>query len=145
MATTQTIPESPSKVFKIIPTTQQYDWGKRGRDAKVAVFAEASKLPGFAVDENAPYAEVSYIVTIDRPMLNRLSPAFLLALDGHSPHFPLESLRFRRPAIRTPRQALVIAHRRKRSEEVPRSEEGRATVPVQGLEHREGFEYSEPS
>lgn len=59
MATTQNIPESPLKVFKIIPTTQQYDWGKRGRAAKVAVFAEASKLPGFAVDEDAPYAEVS--------------------------------------------------------------------------------------
>jgi mannose-6-phosphate isomerase len=50
---------SALKVFKIVPTTQQYDWGKIGREAKVAQFAEASKLPGFTVDEVKPYAEVS--------------------------------------------------------------------------------------
>jgi mannose-6-phosphate isomerase len=45
-------------VFKIIPTTQQYDWGKIGKNAKVAQFAAASSLPGFSVDESLPYAEV---------------------------------------------------------------------------------------
>ncbi|TEB22224.1 mannos-6-phosphate isomerase [Coprinellus micaceus] len=49
---------SALKVFKIVPTTQQYDWGKIGREAKVAQFAEASKLPGFTVDEVKPYAEL---------------------------------------------------------------------------------------
>lgn len=46
------------RVFKIIPTTQQYDWGKIGRDAKVAQFAEASQVPGFTVQERKPYAEL---------------------------------------------------------------------------------------
>ncbi|KAJ3517813.1 hypothetical protein NMY22_g13882 [Coprinellus aureogranulatus] len=50
--------ETPLKVFKVIPTTQSYDWGKRGRDAKVAAFAEASKIPGFEVQEDKPYAEL---------------------------------------------------------------------------------------
>lgn len=48
---------SPS-VFKIIPTIQQYDWGKIGHNAKVAQFAAASSLPGFSVDESLPYAEL---------------------------------------------------------------------------------------
>ncbi|KAJ3526360.1 hypothetical protein NMY22_g10195 [Coprinellus aureogranulatus] len=50
--------ETPLKVFKVIPTTQSYDWGKHGRNAKVAAFAEASKIPGFTVEEDKPYAEV---------------------------------------------------------------------------------------
>lgn len=50
---------SPS-VFKIIPTTQQYDWGKIGSNAKVAQFAKASSLPGFSVNESLPYAEVGH-------------------------------------------------------------------------------------
>ncbi|KAF7323796.1 Mannose-6-phosphate isomerase [Mycena kentingensis (nom. inval.)] len=43
-------------VFKIVPTAQQYDWGKIGRDSKVAQFA--STIPGFVLDEAAPYAEL---------------------------------------------------------------------------------------
>lgn len=50
---------STTPVFKIAPTTQQYDWGKIGSSAKVAQFAAASKLPGFTIDESSPYAEVS--------------------------------------------------------------------------------------
>ncbi|KAG6895628.1 hypothetical protein C0992_000301 [Termitomyces sp. T32_za158] len=49
---------SPTPVFKIAPTTQQYDWGKTGSTAKVAQFATTSKLPGFTIDESAPYAEL---------------------------------------------------------------------------------------
>ncbi|KAG2012231.1 mannose-6-phosphate isomerase [Coprinopsis cinerea AmutBmut pab1-1] len=45
-------------VFKIIPTIQQYDWGKRGNDAKVAQLAAASKIPGFEVEKDKPYAEL---------------------------------------------------------------------------------------
>jgi mannose-6-phosphate isomerase len=46
-------------VFKIIPTTQKYDWGKIGTNSKVAQFASASKIPGFTLEESAPYAEVT--------------------------------------------------------------------------------------
>ncbi|KAK2467382.1 hypothetical protein APHAL10511_000617 [Amanita phalloides] len=45
-------------VFKIIPTTQQYDWGKIGKTSKVAQFAESSKVPRFVVDDATPYAEL---------------------------------------------------------------------------------------
>lgn len=45
-------------VFKIIPTTQQYDWGKKGSSSKVAQFASKSQVPGFKLDEDTPYAEV---------------------------------------------------------------------------------------
>ncbi|KAI1798267.1 mannose-6-phosphate isomerase [Ganoderma leucocontextum] len=47
-----------SAVFKIIPTTQKYDWGKIGSSSKVAQYAAASKLSGFTLDESAPYAEL---------------------------------------------------------------------------------------
>ncbi|KAJ7643311.1 mannose-6-phosphate isomerase [Mycena polygramma] len=49
---------STPPVFKIIPTAQQYDWGKIGSNSKVAQFASASKIPGFTLDESAPYAEL---------------------------------------------------------------------------------------
>ncbi|KZT20634.1 mannose-6-phosphate isomerase [Neolentinus lepideus HHB14362 ss-1] len=45
-------------IFRIVPTTQKYDWGKKGLASKVAQFAAASKIPGFELDENAPYAEL---------------------------------------------------------------------------------------
>ncbi|PCH37027.1 mannose-6-phosphate isomerase [Wolfiporia cocos MD-104 SS10] len=47
-----------AQVFKIIPTTQKYDWGKIGLSSKVAQYAAAAKVPGFALDEKAPYAEL---------------------------------------------------------------------------------------
>ncbi|KAJ6581109.1 mannos-6-phosphate isomerase [Mycena capillaripes] len=49
---------STPPVFKIIPTTQKYDWGKIGTNSKVAQFAAASKIPGFSLEESAPYAEL---------------------------------------------------------------------------------------
>jgi len=45
-------------IFKIIPTTQQYEWGKKGKASKVAQFAASSQLPGFAINDAQPYAEV---------------------------------------------------------------------------------------
>ncbi|KAI0777609.1 mannose-6-phosphate isomerase [Trametes elegans] len=45
-------------VFKLIPTTQKYDWGKVGLSSKVAQYAAACRLPGFTLDESAPYAEL---------------------------------------------------------------------------------------
>ncbi|KAF9497861.1 mannos-6-phosphate isomerase [Pleurotus eryngii] len=41
-------------VFKIIPTTQKYDWGKIGRDSKVAQLAPSD----VSINEDAPYAEL---------------------------------------------------------------------------------------
>ncbi|KAJ6478477.1 mannose-6-phosphate isomerase-like protein [Mycena vitilis] len=49
---------STPPVFKIIPTAQQYDWGKIGSNSKVAQFASASQIPGFTLEESAPYAEL---------------------------------------------------------------------------------------
>ena len=46
------------QVLKIIPTVQQYDWGKLGSSSKVAVFAQSAGLSDFRVDETKPYAEV---------------------------------------------------------------------------------------
>ena len=47
------------KVFKIVPTVQQYDWGKVGTSSKVAVYAQSAGISNFQVDESKPYAEVS--------------------------------------------------------------------------------------
>ncbi|KZT64727.1 mannose-6-phosphate isomerase [Daedalea quercina L-15889] len=47
-----------TQVFKIVPTTQKYDWGKIGLSSKVAQYAAAAKIPGFTLDEKAPYAEL---------------------------------------------------------------------------------------
>ncbi|KAL1740042.1 RmlC-like cupin domain-containing protein, partial [Schizophyllum fasciatum] len=45
-------------VFKIIPTIQDYDWGKVGEASKVAQLAAASKVPGFTLNKETPYAEL---------------------------------------------------------------------------------------
>ncbi|KAJ8082212.1 Mannose-6-phosphate isomerase [Marasmius tenuissimus] len=48
-----------SKVFKILPTTQQYDWGKQGRQSKVYQLALSSQIPSFQqLDDAKPYAEL---------------------------------------------------------------------------------------
>lgn len=47
-----------SHVFKIVPKTQKYAWGKIGVESKVAQYAAAAKIPGFTLDEKVPYAEV---------------------------------------------------------------------------------------
>ncbi|EPQ59727.1 mannos-6-phosphate isomerase [Gloeophyllum trabeum ATCC 11539] len=69
-------------VFKIIPATQKYDWGKVGLSSKVAQFAAASKIPGFTLDESAPYAELwmgthpsgpSRVLGTDEPLSKHLA------------------------------------------------------------------------
>lgn len=45
-------------VFRIIPTIQNYDWGKKGNDSKVAEFAPGAGICGFTLNQSAPYAEV---------------------------------------------------------------------------------------
>ncbi|KAL1712860.1 RmlC-like cupin domain-containing protein [Schizophyllum commune] len=49
---------SDAPVFKIIPTIQDYDWGKVGEASKVAQLAAAAKVPGFTLNEKTPYAEL---------------------------------------------------------------------------------------
>jgi mannose-6-phosphate isomerase len=53
----------PMQVFKIVPTVQQYDWGKIGTSSKVAVFAQSAGISDFRVDGSKPYAEVSVSVS----------------------------------------------------------------------------------
>jgi mannose-6-phosphate isomerase len=48
-------------VFKLKPTVQTYDWGKIGRESKVAQLAQAGKAAGFTMDEGKPYAEVCLV------------------------------------------------------------------------------------
>jgi hypothetical protein len=45
-------------VFRIIPTIQNYDWGKKGKDSKVAEFASGAGIRGFTLNQSVPYAEV---------------------------------------------------------------------------------------
>ncbi|KAH9986807.1 mannose-6-phosphate isomerase [Russula vinacea] len=61
------------QVFKIVPTVQQYDWGKLGTSSKVAVFAQSAGIPDFHVDEIKPYAEKLWMGTHPK------SPSLVLA------------------------------------------------------------------
>ncbi|KAF4611109.1 hypothetical protein D9613_007303 [Agrocybe pediades] len=45
-------------VFKIIPATLTYGWGKQGKESRVAQLATASQIPDFKVDEGTAYAEL---------------------------------------------------------------------------------------
>ncbi|KAG1753004.1 mannose-6-phosphate isomerase [Suillus lakei] len=45
-------------VFRIIPTIQNYDWGKMGKDSKVAEFASGAGIRGFTLNQSVPYAEL---------------------------------------------------------------------------------------
>lgn len=82
-------------VFKIIPTTQKYDWGKIGLSSKVAQFAHTSKIPGFTLEEDKPYAEVQHppLHNILRSLCSQLwmgthpsSPARLLSGETLASH-----------------------------------------------------------
>jgi mannose-6-phosphate isomerase len=46
-------------VFKIVPTTQQYDWGKRDHSSIVAQLSLAYQAQGFKIADGTPYAEVN--------------------------------------------------------------------------------------
>ena len=48
---------STEAVFRIAPTLQKYDWGKIGSQSKVAQLAAGADIPGFVLDDSAPYAE----------------------------------------------------------------------------------------
>jgi hypothetical protein len=50
-------------VFKILPTTQKYDWGKLGLTSKIAQLISQPQYAEFEpkIDEKSPYAEVYYI------------------------------------------------------------------------------------
>ena len=77
------------QVFKIVPTVQQYDWGKLGTSSKVAVFSQCAGIPDFHVDESKPYAEVRVYAK---------NPCFYVeiniveAVDGHTSEISLPRL-----------------------------------------------------
>ena len=81
-------------VFSIVPTTQQYDWGKRGLESKVAQLAQKAGTPGFEFDESKPYAEVSYNVSHIRIYKLTIS-TFHEAMDGHTHELTISSRRGR--------------------------------------------------
>jgi hypothetical protein len=57
----QRTPMSSTAVFKIVPTTQKYDWGKSGLTSKVAQLISQPQFAGIfkvEIDERSPYAEV---------------------------------------------------------------------------------------
>jgi hypothetical protein len=94
------LPESPS-VFKVIPTTQQYDWGKLGSNSKVAQFAAASSLPAFSVNESLPYAEVRY--HDDRLFRVTTYSCFdIIVMDGHTSKVSLSCSLNRQNSLRAP-------------------------------------------
>jgi hypothetical protein len=70
-------------VFRIIPTTQNYDWGKKGSDSKVAEFASGAGIPGYTLNESAPYAEVGDPEARSATDLTN-ERTMTLALDGHA-------------------------------------------------------------
>jgi mannose-6-phosphate isomerase len=49
---------STQTVFRVVPTTQQYDWGKVGLASKVAQLAVSANTPNFTLDHSKTYAEV---------------------------------------------------------------------------------------
>ena len=53
-----------ARVFRVIPTTQQYDWGKKGRDSIVAQLAQAYQAHGLEIVDGSPYAEVRSLSTV---------------------------------------------------------------------------------
>jgi hypothetical protein len=75
-------------VFPLLPTIQSYDWGKRGSKSKVAQLAAASNIPGFKLDEQTPYAEVSIK---DRYLLT-LVVNLGTALDGDTSVFAISNI-----------------------------------------------------
>jgi Phosphomannose isomerase type I len=78
-----------TQVFKIVPTIQQYDWGKLGTGSKVAVFAQSAGLADFHVDESKPYAEVSVLNMTLYDEINLVE-----AMDGHTPKISLADSSF---------------------------------------------------
>lgn len=46
------------QVFRLIPATQNYPWGKKGSSSLVAQLADGSGIPDFKINESNSYAEV---------------------------------------------------------------------------------------
>jgi len=74
------------QVFKIVPTVQQYDWGKLGTSSKVAIFAQSAGIAEFHVDESKPYAEVR-AYAMNRCIEREVNVAE--AVDGHTSEISL--------------------------------------------------------
>jgi len=54
-------------VFRIVPTTQQYDWGKVGLASKVAQLVVSANTANFSVDHSKSYAEVGALCILPAP------------------------------------------------------------------------------
>jgi hypothetical protein len=48
-------------VFRLIPATKSYPWGKKGSSSLAAQLAEGAGIPEFKIDESKHYAEVHII------------------------------------------------------------------------------------
>jgi len=46
------------QVFRLIPATKIYPWGKKGSNSLAAQLADGAGIPDFKIDESKPYAEV---------------------------------------------------------------------------------------
>jgi mannose-6-phosphate isomerase len=46
------------QVFRLIPETLNYSWGKKGSSSLVAQLADGAGIPDFKIDESKSYAEV---------------------------------------------------------------------------------------
>ncbi|KAG1811744.1 mannose-6-phosphate isomerase [Suillus subaureus] len=46
------------QVFRLIPATQNYPWGKKGSNSLAAQLADGAGIPDFKIDESKPYAEI---------------------------------------------------------------------------------------
>lgn len=70
---------SSPAVFKILPTTQKYDWGKLGLNSKVAQFISQPELEEpLTIDEKSPYAEVSLTLVLMKCILLLISCGWAL-------------------------------------------------------------------
>lgn len=132
MPTTMSTP-----VFKILPTTQQYDWGKIGSQSKVAQLAAASRIPGFTL-EDKPYAEVNSYRRRAAHSLRRLS-----VMDGNTSNLSVDFTLCRETVC--PFKEPSSSHWRPGAHPVPECRGRKSPILAQGSLDRESAEYPNPS
>jgi mannose-6-phosphate isomerase len=72
-------------VFKLTPTVQSYEWGKIGRQSKVAQLAEAGKAADLTVEDHKPYAEVCALCPCRRVSISEASQEMWMGTHSTSP------------------------------------------------------------
>ena len=126
------------QVFKIVPTIQQYDWGKLGTSSKVAVFAQSAGISDFQIDESKPYAEVR--IHVMNPCIER-EINVAEAVDGHASEISL-------PNANLGRNSYKLSFQEPRSDwrkGLPEIWHGRrqSSLSFQSVGHWEGTQYTE--